>query len=226
MPSRSVGTVQWVGEEAGEGEDRRLVMWNGTPDGKNGSRLTFFDIRADGFRWQSEGVRDGVSAVGWRSTCTRRPAGASGTTPAFLGSETSLAHPFGCRHAAAPPALDDLAFLLGARASDEEIRSGRFVLNGWGIQTRTYAATSAQSSFFLYDISRRAWRVTTFRMPGYRWTVWDGRVDDGDIVLRQSLDNGERVPRGRRWMLEPSEDGGHVERVESGDDTVRHARFR
>lgn len=48
--------------------DDRMIM---RPLGQSGSRLTFFNIHADGYDWVSETVRGDVVTAGWREFATR-----------------------------------------------------------------------------------------------------------------------------------------------------------
>lgn len=71
MPNYSSGT--WEGKQEGE----RMVMRQTTelPDGRTReSRLTFYEISAEGFRWKSETITDGGEpVVGWTSDCKKAP---------------------------------------------------------------------------------------------------------------------------------------------------------
>lgn len=40
--------------------------------GKTTSRLTFFDIGKDGYKWKAENVTDGKAVMNWQFTCKRR----------------------------------------------------------------------------------------------------------------------------------------------------------
>ena len=72
MPGYSSGV--WEGKKEGE----RIVLQN-QPRGPEGqkrvSRLTFSNIRADGYDWVAETVIEGDKEnprAGWRSSCQRR----------------------------------------------------------------------------------------------------------------------------------------------------------
>lgn len=69
MPGFSTGT--WHGNKVGD----TMVMEREqkTADGRTfTSRLTFFDITKNGYKWKSESVTPAGSRVSWKSTCTRR----------------------------------------------------------------------------------------------------------------------------------------------------------
>lgn len=225
-PSTAVGAGQWVGEEHVGEQGRRLVMWSGSPDRKNGSRLTFFDITDDGFRWHSESLRDGVATVGWKSDCKRRRRGSAMKQPAFIGFDCGAAFPLGRRHPAAPAETSQLDFLPGQRSAEDCLQSARYVLNGFAIQTRTYAVGEYRSSLYLYDTSRGGWRVTTFAMPAYSWSVWDGKLEGGELALRQTLENGGKAPRGNRRAIARTADGAIDERYWAAGEVVSARQYR
>lgn len=68
----------WIGEQVGQGKDRKMVMKKTTkrPDGQEVIRfLTFYDITAEGYEWKMERFVDGKLFTGgpvWRITCQRR----------------------------------------------------------------------------------------------------------------------------------------------------------
>ncbi len=70
MPGYQSGV--WEGEKEGD----RLVMKqeSTSPEGETSvtSRLTFYDITDDGYRWVGESLRTGKPAPFWKSVCRRR----------------------------------------------------------------------------------------------------------------------------------------------------------
>ena len=70
MPGYQSGV--WEGEKEGD----RLVMKqeSTSPEGETSvtSRLTFYDITDDGYRWVGESLRTGKPAPFWKSDCRRR----------------------------------------------------------------------------------------------------------------------------------------------------------
>ena len=68
MPGPVVGV--WEGRWEGD----RMVMRQARRDAAGHpvtSRLTFYDIRPDGYEWVGEVVRDGVASPNWRIRCDR-----------------------------------------------------------------------------------------------------------------------------------------------------------
>ena len=230
-PSNAVGAGQWTGGEVATEAGRTMVMWNGSPDRANGSRLTFFAITDDGFRWKAETVVNGaVQSASWTSTCVRRTAGQADPAPRFLGYEPGPAQPFGRRHPNAPPAVDELAFLVGdhrfERDGEEPGRAvTRWVLNGHALQQDAWTADRATSTFWLFDRSQGRWRASSFGLPGYAWTVWDGRIDGGEWVGDLTLQNGAAPPEPRRRTVAPTADGGY-EIVDERTDTGQRVDLR
>jgi len=64
MPGYSSGV--WSGIKEG----KNLVMRQG--DDKQGTRLTFHNIRKEGFDWIGESMKEGKASPFWQSSCTRR----------------------------------------------------------------------------------------------------------------------------------------------------------
>ncbi len=224
MPSPNVSPRQWVGKQEREGDDTRMVMWAGSADGKNGSRLTFFDIRDEGFRWKSEVLVEGVATVGWKSDCRRRKPGNRAEVPKFMGFDPNAVHPFGRRHPDAAAGFGALEFLVGRHESEARIRTTNYFLNGHGLQTRTFAPKSFESGFVLHDRTRNVWSLYRFRMPGYAWAVFEGSADEGELDLRRTLQVGSGWGDGIRFVPSP---GGYDEIVTShAGETICRVTFR
>lgn len=64
MPTYQTGI--WTGEKTGD----EIVLKQGTDE--KGSRLTFFDIKADEYSWKAESLTDGKAKLTWQFTCKRR----------------------------------------------------------------------------------------------------------------------------------------------------------
>ena len=199
-----------------------MLMWSGDAQRENGSRLTFHDIDEGGFEWVGENVKGGVATPTWKSSCKRRSPGAAGHSPTFMGFDPSPARPFGAPHPDAPEPLDGLGFLVGAfettrgEAATPGLRSGTYFLNGWGIQISAYEPGASWATLVLYDRSAQLVRASTFRMPGYEWTVWDGSAQDGGFVFQQARAAGARAGS-RRLELLRLPDGGHEVIVHDGE---------
>ena len=234
MPSPAVGSGQWSGEQVVEEDGTKMVMWSGSPDRRNGSRLTFYDISEAGFRWVAENLQGGVvSSAGWKSACVRRKPGSPVRSPDFLGYEPSTAHPLGRRNPDAPVELDQLAFLVGAFTTEESrwsgdeewtgdgVRAARWVLNGWGIQERAFRRGRSSTSIALFDRTAGAWRVATFAMPDYEWSVWDGGPVGDEVVLRRVMANGSQVANDRVLRYTQIEDVYHEAYVETSSGELR-----
>ncbi len=209
MPTSTIGAGQWTGREEPSPEGRRMVMWAGSPDRRNGSRLTFSAIGEEGFEWVAETLQDGAATPSWTSSCRRRGTTGPVKTPAFQGYEPSSAFPFGQRHPQAPEGLRSMGSWVGAFDwSAAEARDGRgrmvsrYVLNGWGIQMRTWAEESFETSLWLFDPSKERWHVSTFRMPGYDWQVWEGELGEGFLSLERQARNGRPAAEDRVWTWE------------------------
>lgn len=137
-------------------------------------------------------------------------------TPSFAGSadnlspglyEASPAQPFGRRNPAAPKELAQFDFLIGAFDCDEEITdlkgnstqlsarwSGKYVLNGFGIQDSYWNKDFSTTNVRIYDDARSEWQVTYFRMPKFESGAWTGSIQGPDIILRRSFEyEGEAV---------------------------------
>lgn len=214
MPANSVGTGVWVGaQEEGQG-GRSMVMWSGSEDRANGSRLTFFNIGNEGFEWVSESVRNGVATASWRSKCTRRKLGVIPKVPRFLGKEPNLVHPFGRLDRLAPAPLTQLAFQIGGFTEEQAgkvigRRTGRWMLNGWGLQTSSYRGDQAEVLIQLFDRKANGLRITRYVMPNYEWSVWDGKQENGSAVLRETMRNGKRIAPARQMRLTRAQAGGY-----------------
>lgn len=223
MPAPSVSPRQWVGTQEQDDDGTRMVMWAGSPDGRNGSRLTFFDIREDGFRWKSEAVVDGDATVGWKSDCRRRHPGSGAEVPKFRGFDANTTHPFGRRHPSAPARFDALDFVVGRHEADAMIRTGSYILNGYGIQLRTFSPGTFESSIVLRDQARNVWSMHRFRMPDYTWAVFEGAGADEDFDLRRTLQDGDGWGDGVRFVTSP---GGYDEIATTTGERARRAAFR
>lgn len=110
----------------------------------------------------------------------------------------SPAYPFGRMNPDAPPESKQFAFMIGAFDCTDEIRqpdgkkvrfpaiwNARWFLNGHGIQDEYWSPRFATSNLRIYDAKAKQWQVTFFRMPGYQSGVWQGRQEDGKMVMRQ-----------------------------------------
>lgn len=234
MPSSAVGSGRWSGTEVRGDDGRTLVMWNGSPDGRDGSRLTFHCIDDDGFRWRAETLVGGrVQGVGWKSTCVRRRPGSALRTPAFVGHDPGPAAPFGRRHPSAPARLDELAFLVGAHATETRepglarpqggLAVTRYVLNGWGLQRRSWGPGGATSTFFVVDPGRDAWRALRVEAPGYAFSIWDGALADGRWRAVRTLFEGG-PPIGDEPLVIAPTDGGWESFEPLEDGVVRSTR--
>lgn len=211
-PANAVTHGQWRGEQVMTEEGPTMVMWSGTPDRANGSRLTFHDIRPDGFEWVAETLTDGAATPTWRSSCKRRVRGVDAKRPRFMGYDASGARPFGRRHPGAPPRLAELEFLLGpyvGRDDDErEVAASvaSYCLNGWAVQQDVFEKDRATARLFLFDTEEKHFVLSEFQMPDYRWTVWVGDVEDGLMLLEGLETAGATVLDDRSMLFTP--DGG------------------
>ena len=207
-PTNRVGAGVWVGTQEGPKDQRRMVMWSGSPDRKNGSRLTFYDISVDGFEWVAESLRNGRATPSWKSSCRRRKPGRAPKPPAFRGWDANPAYPFGRRSQSAPRQLDRLRFQVGRFVEWCDghalgVQNGRWFLNGWGVQTSSYRKAQSVAQIQVFDRTTKRFRVTRYRMPGYEWSVWDGPAGPGPITLRESLRNGAPPAAPRELVLTP-----------------------
>jgi hypothetical protein len=235
MPASALSPGQWWGREeiTAQGE-RTMVLWAGSADRRNGTRVTFRDITELGFELVAEAVRNDEVTPTWIVTCTRRLPGRVGGSPDFLRHEASAVEPFGGWHPDAPAELSQLDFLRGAFASRDQLvgpdgasvenagaRVGRTILNGWGLQERTFVDGVATTTIALWDELIGTWQLNVFRMPDYRWSVWSGGVDAGVLRFQQvSIPGAHRGP-GRARVYTPGDGGGYSFAVEEPDGEER-----
>lgn len=110
--------------------------------------------------------------------------------------EPSPAQPFGKPNPAAPPALKDFAFFIGAFECQDSrfgadgstisfpaIWNGKYFMNGHGIQDQYRAPGFYTSNIRLFDERENVWKVTFFSEPGYSTGIWTGNKSGEDIVL-------------------------------------------
>lgn len=121
--------------------------------------------------------------------------------------EPNPAYPYGRPNPAAPPELQQFAFMVGEFDCQEATRkadgswnefwaiwNARYFLNGFGIQDVYWNPRFSTSNLRIFDPKAGRWKVTFFKMPGYGSGVWEGKKEGEKIVLR----NQPRGPEGKK----------------------------
>lgn len=109
----------------------------------------------------------------------------------------SPAHPFGRPNPAAPPELEQFAFMIGEFDCVDEVRqrdgsrlrfdaiwNAHYFLNGFGIQDEYWTPTFFTSNIRIFDPDAGRWKITYFRMPGYQTGVWEGGLEGDRLIFR------------------------------------------
>ena len=119
--------------------------------------------------------------------------------PAFGEFEPNAAYPYGRPNTDAPEELQQFHFLVGDNECIDHIRqadgswqeieakwNATYFMNGYGIQDKYWTNSSfVTSNIRVFDAKRDKWIVTFFSMPGYSSGVWEGVIEDQNLVMRQ-----------------------------------------
>ena len=120
--------------------------------------------------------------------------------PAPLQYEPSARYPFGRANPEAPPELAQFDFMIGMNdcveqrinnATGEWVEGVRswdayYFMNGFAIRDSGKSGASTNSNIRVYDASAGEWAVTFYSAPAYGSGTWRGKMEDGNMVLRQA----------------------------------------
>lgn len=121
--------------------------------------------------------------------------------------ESSPTHPFGEPNPDAPQELAQFNFLIGTYECVDQITdldgkttqldarwTGKYILNGYGIQDYYWNSLYSTTNVRIYDETLSKWQVSYFRQPNYRSGVWIGGAEGPDLILRRTFErDGQSV---------------------------------
>lgn len=124
--------------------------------------------------------------------------GGQASAPAY---EPNQVHSHGAPNPEAPDELAQFDFLVGNFKCVDEISnlegntteliahwSGRYILNGHGIQDSYWNDRFSTTNIRVYDTTQSKWILSYFRQPELRTGIWIGAVEGADIVLSRTFD--------------------------------------
>ena len=108
--------------------------------------------------------------------------------------------PFGRPNPAAPPEIQQFAFMIGQNDCSEDRLNGAtgewasatrtwdayYYMNGYAIRDTGRSGTTTNGNIRLYDSAAGQWVVTFFAMPAFGSGVWRGGMEGENMVLRQA----------------------------------------
>mgnify|MGYP000398014167 CR=1 FL=1 len=120
--------------------------------------------------------------------------------PASLEYEPSAAYPFGRANPEAPPELAQFGFMIGENDCLEQRRNNatgewvegvrswdaHYYMNGFAIRDSGKSGATTNSNIRVFDTANEEWAVTFFSAPAYSSGTWRGKMDGGNMVLRQA----------------------------------------
>lgn len=108
---------------------------------------------------------------------------------------------FGAPNPSAPEELTQFEFLIGEHECVDELtdldgkttriiahRSGRYILNGYGIQDSYWNELFSTTNVRVYDVSESKWFVSYFRQPNFKSGVWTGAAEGSKLKLSRTFD--------------------------------------
>ena len=118
--------------------------------------------------------------------------------------EASEEYPYGRMNPNAPNETTQFNFMVGECDCIDSIKNpadgqwyvfksiwnAKFVLNGQAIQDIGWNPIFSVSSMRMYNISKKVWEVTFFKMPQPQSGKWTGRKEGENMVMRQKTSNG------------------------------------
>ena len=112
--------------------------------------------------------------------------------------EPNPAQPYGGPNPDAPKELAQFDFLIGTFDCADEFTdldgnttrvsarwSGKYILNGFGIQDSYWNPNFSTTNVRIYDDSQSKWQVTYYQLPKFKSGVWAGSMQGPDIILRR-----------------------------------------
>lgn len=147
-----------------------------------------------------------VFAVNVTSTTAAEPVEAM--TPRV--HEPNPSRTFGQPNPNAPKELTQFAFLIGEYTCVDELTdtdgnttrldarwSGKYILNGYGIQDSYWNESFSTTNIRVYSEPESKWQVSYFREPKGQSGTWVGAAEDSDVVLRRSFEWNDQTVESR-----------------------------
>lgn len=120
--------------------------------------------------------------------------------PASLQYEPSAQYPFGRANPEAPAETAQFDFMIGENDCLEQridnatgewvdgVRSwdAHYYMNGFAIRDSGKSGATTNSNIRVFDTAASEWAVTFFSAPIYGSGTWRGRMEGGNMVLRQA----------------------------------------